>query len=149
MTNKVIQGTYADFKIVKTRGVAQFVVEVPIEQAQTAISMFGVPTPHEEQWVAIAALNRTAAPPSHKEQSDAVKSASMLCQSINFAHFIRKFYDPNLANHPAASEVATSLCSILGISSRSELHTNETALLAFNRLKGEYHAWVMDEQEIF
>ena len=43
-TNKIIQGTYADFKIVKTRNVAQMINEIPLENAQEAINMFGVPT---------------------------------------------------------------------------------------------------------
>jgi hypothetical protein len=143
MTNKVIQGTYADFKLIKSRNVAQFIIEVPIEQAKAAISMFGVPTPQEEQWVAVAALE-TRSVQSQEEKYSAVKSAAMLCQSIDFAKFLKAKYDPSLANHPSGEEVASSLRAILGITSRSELHENEKALMAFERLKGEYHSWMMN-----
>ena len=39
-TNRVIQGTYADFKIVKTRNVAQMIIEIPLESAQEAINKY-------------------------------------------------------------------------------------------------------------
>ena len=57
-TNRVMQGTYSDFKIIKSRNVAQVIIEIPLEIANDFISMFGVPRPDEEIWVAIAELNR-------------------------------------------------------------------------------------------
>lgn len=55
-----ISGTFADFKLVKTRGQAQLVVEIPIEQAQAALEVFGVPQPGKEVPVAVARLTETA-----------------------------------------------------------------------------------------
>lgn len=61
-SNAVIDGQFADFKLVRTRGVAQIVVEVPLERASRVLEMFGVPLPSQEVWVAVARLN-TPAPP--------------------------------------------------------------------------------------
>lgn len=40
-----ISGTFADFKLIKTRSVAQLVIEIPIEQSKKAIDAFGFPLP--------------------------------------------------------------------------------------------------------
>lgn len=55
-----LSGTYADLKFIKTRSVAQLVIEVPIENANDVVSLLGVPTPGSEVWVAVARLNRSA-----------------------------------------------------------------------------------------
>ena len=55
--NKIIQGTYSDYKIVKSRSVAQIIVEIPLETAESFVQMFGMPLPSKEKWVALAMLN--------------------------------------------------------------------------------------------
>ena len=52
----VIEGSYADFRLVKTRSVAQLVIEIPIERAAAFIEAFGIPLPGQEIAVAIARL---------------------------------------------------------------------------------------------
>lgn len=53
-----IFGSLADFKLVKTRSVVQFIVEVPIEQADVALATLGgIPLPGVERPVALARLN--------------------------------------------------------------------------------------------
>src|SRR6185312_4925497 len=52
----VIDGSYADFKLIKTRSVAQICVEIPIEEAERFIGMFGIPKPGIEIPVAVARL---------------------------------------------------------------------------------------------
>src|SRR5260370_770059 len=54
--NAVVSATYSDFKIVRTRSVAQIVLELPIEQAQGFVDAFGLPIPGSEIHVAIARL---------------------------------------------------------------------------------------------
>ena len=50
-----ILGTFADFKVVKTRSTAQFVIEVPLHEADAALkALGGVPQPGIERWVGIA-----------------------------------------------------------------------------------------------
>lgn len=141
LTNKIISGTYADFKIVKTRNVAQFVVEIPLEQADEAIKMFGVPKASVEQWVAIAALKEQAII-KNQEGADMIKLAAMLCSNPEFGVFLRdgmKIREIDI-NNPES--VADGLRAILGIKSRTEFHDDSDARLAFTRLKGEYDKWL-------
>ncbi len=57
-----IQGTFADFKLIKTRKLAQLVIEIPIEQADHALECLGgVPRSDMERWVAVARLNMSDA----------------------------------------------------------------------------------------
>lgn len=142
MTEKIIQGTYADFKIVKTRNVAQFIIEIPIERAQDAINMFGVPTPNMEQWVAIAALNSKAIV-RNEDAVQAVKLAGMLCNSREFGVFLRDAVGLSEVDPLKPDSIADGLRAILGIHSRTEFHDNEEARTAFNRVKGEYDQWLM------
>ena len=142
MREKIIQGTYADFKIVKTRSVAQFVVEIPLEQADAAIQMFGLPKASVEQWVAIAALRKQAVV-KNQEGSDAIKLAAMLCNNPEFGLFMRDVIGMPEVDINDGESVATALRAALGIKSRTEFHADDDARLAFNRLKGEYDKWLM------
>ena len=142
MTNRVVQGTYADFKIVKTRNVAQIIVEVPLEQAQSAIQMFGVPTPTREQWVAVAALHEVSVHTNGEEGQRAIVSAQMGCKSQMFGKFLREQMGILEVEDNDESR-AESLRSILGITSRSELGKDKSTLEAFYRIKGEYDQWLM------
>lgn len=56
MTDAVLQATYSDFKLIKTRKVISLSFEVPIEQANQVYAALGMPDPSKERWVAIAAL---------------------------------------------------------------------------------------------
>lgn len=142
MREKIIQGTYADFKIVKTRSVAQFVVEIPLEQADAAIQMFGLPKASVEQWVAIAAL-REQAVVKNQEGAEAIKLAGMLCNNPEFGVFLRDEMRMPEVNPTDNESVAQGLRATLGIKSRTEFHADDDARLAFNRLKGEYDKWLM------
>jgi hypothetical protein len=58
MTNlAAIQGTFADFKTVKSRSVVQIVIEIPIEAGKHAIDVLGFPQPGAEIPVALARLD--------------------------------------------------------------------------------------------
>lgn len=141
-TNKVIQGTYADFKIVKTRSVAQMIIEIPLEQAQTAINMFGVPTPSLEHWVAVAALDSRVIQ-KNEDAVNAVKQAGMLCKSESFGDFLRQRYVPEVIPTNPES-IADGLRKVLGIKSRTEFHENQDALMAFTRIKTEHEKWIIE-----
>ncbi len=142
---KVIQGTYADFKIIKSRKVAQIIIEVPLEAAQNAITTFGVPNPSIEQWVAVAALQTVSIDNSDQPRRSAVSSAAMLCQSDKFAQFLVEEMGLGEITVGDRDSVADGLRSVLGIQSRAELQNNDEALTAFNNLKGEYDAWLMEQ----
>lgn len=142
MTNSVMEGTYSDFKLVKTRSVAQIIVEIPIERASRWVEMFGLPTPNMEQWVAIAALRQSAIVKSD-ESTQAVKVAGMLCNNPEFGVFLRDVVGLSEVLPDNADSIANALRTILGIHSRTEFHTNEEAMTAFYRVKGEYESWLM------
>lgn len=52
----IIGGTYADLRQVKSRGVWQLVVDVPAEDAEKLVDLFGLPRQDEPTWLAIARL---------------------------------------------------------------------------------------------
>ena len=56
----VIQGSYADLKIVRTRQAVQIIVECPLERLPEIVAAFGAPNPAAEIPVAVARLNETA-----------------------------------------------------------------------------------------
>lgn len=57
MTDAVTAGCFSDFKLVKTRNVAQLVIELPLERADEALELLGgLPRPSREVWVAVARL---------------------------------------------------------------------------------------------
>ena len=56
MTTDALRASYVDFKLVKTRSVAQLIFEVEIEQAETALDFLGIPQPGRPTWVGIAVL---------------------------------------------------------------------------------------------
>ena len=141
-TNRVIQGTYADFKIVKTRNVAQMIVEIPLESAQEAINIFGVPNPSVEQWVAIAVLHSNVVQ-RNEDAVNAIKQAGMLCKSESFGKFLQAKFVPEVTPEQPES-IADGLRKVLGIKSRTEFHQNDDARIAFNRIKGEYDQWLMN-----
>lgn len=69
MTAAVFQATFADFRIVKGRKVAQVVVEVPLEAADNALAMLGgLPQPDKDRWVAVARLNGSPGSPTPEVQ---------------------------------------------------------------------------------
>ncbi|MBI1425815.1 MAG: hypothetical protein GC149_20520 [Gammaproteobacteria bacterium] len=64
----VIQGSFAEFKTVKTRSVAQIIIEVPIEASNhTLAALGGIPMPGKEQPVAVARMNADSVKRENKE----------------------------------------------------------------------------------
>ena len=56
------QGNYSDWKLIRTRGVVQVVIEVPIEHSGLAYDVLGgMPQPGDEIQVAVARINSRAA----------------------------------------------------------------------------------------
>ena len=56
-----IKATFSDFQLVKTRKLAKLIFEVPIEEADKALSVLGgLPRSDGERWVGIALLDMQA-----------------------------------------------------------------------------------------
>ena len=132
----VITGTYSDFRLIKTRKVAQMVVEFPIEQGQSFVSRFGLPDTHEDKWVAVAWL-KSEAVESNGRATKAIQQAGILCKDIAFGTWLRdtKKMDINPADE---SQVQDALRAILGVSSRADMRTNDQALAVWERLYDQY-----------
>ena len=74
MTNSILAATFSDFRLVRGRKVAQLILEIPIEQAEAALHLFGMPMPDRERWVAIAPMvgDPNAAPASPPAEQAAI-----------------------------------------------------------------------------
>jgi hypothetical protein len=73
-----ISGTYSDFKLVKTRGVVQVIVEFPIEEANQVLeSLEGLPMPGLERYVSIGLRNKLLEIAEGQTQAEAQSPQSL------------------------------------------------------------------------
>lgn len=140
MTDRVVKGTYADFKVIRSRKVVQMIIEVPIEQANDLTTKFGIPDPSMDKWVAVAYLKDNHINPTH-DNTDMVKTAGILCKTPKFAEFINFKFNAKIDVHDADA-VANVVRSVCGIGSRSSLATNPMARKSFEDLHREYRRWL-------
>lgn len=123
MTKLAFRATYADWKLIKTRGVIQVVMEVPLADADAAYNVLGgMPDASRESWFAIAPLKlgkeampnsehqseRNAAQPQPESPSAGAKrermdwrelqpaaQAGIRCEEAIFGAFLREKYPEN------------------------------------------------------
>lgn len=98
----LIEGTFADIKSVKTRGVAQIVIEIPIQNAEHAIRLLGYPQPATEVHVAIArlkngdgAIEEPAEPETPKQRlrdKSVGQQAALCCKDAVFRAYLREAF---------------------------------------------------------
>lgn len=138
-----IRGTFADFRLIKGRKVAQLVVEIPIEEADAALATLGgLPQPAAERWVALAIL-KTQPPQAVKQKRkfselDATMRAGIICGEPAFWRFLSKEYDGNVICEEEAEQWVRDFC---GVDSRRGLNDNPPALEKWNRLQDLYITW--------
>tara|TARA_R110000751_G_scaffold85455_1_gene170578 strand:+ start:1128 stop:1490 length:363 start_codon:yes stop_codon:yes gene_type:complete len=118
------------------------IIEIPLENADTMIEMFGLPKPAEEQWVAVAALERTSVERA-SESTRAIQSAGMLCKNAGFGEWLKTQRGMSDLDPSNPDSIADGLRALLGIRSRTEMHNSPKTVTAFNRLKGEFDEWIM------
>ena len=147
MDSRIIQGTYSDFRYVKTRSVVQIIVEVPIEAAEAALELLGIPNPGSEKWVAVALLGddeQSIAPantpttngPTEKSKRkwDDMQPSQQAGIMINDPDFVA-WTEQRYSNIGAsADERVKTFC---GVSSKAEL-SEEHPLRHWNYLLDEY-----------
>lgn len=142
-----IEGEYADFKIVRTRSVAQLVVEVPIEEGDALIRMFGLPQPGKSVRVAVA---RLAEPTQIEAKANGdgrehgpwhtltpTLQAVLRCKSEAFWKFLREDGTWHVENETDAATVVRQLC---GVNSRSSLIGKAAEKWA--RIDRDYETWL-------
>ena len=148
MTDKpaLFQGTYADFKVIKTRKVAQIVVEVPIEAANDALeALGGVPRSDKEVWLAVARLDLkpVQAPPERpKRPYSYTQQAAIRCNEPVFHAFLNevKGYDVGEKEH-----AATAVKHLCEVKSRADFDKDEEAGQRWRALESEYAAWLLTQ----
>lgn len=139
-TKSAIAGSFADFRIVKSRGVAQLVIEIPLEHADEALAALGgVPQPATERWVGIARLTDEAArKPDARERyaasdeaKQAVARAGILASDAAFQRWCRA------DGEQAAIRFIREQCAV---KSRADIAADPDALARFLALEGRYRS---------
>lgn len=135
----IFQGTFSDFKVIKTRKVAQFVVEVPIEGADAALAALGgVPRADKEVWVVVARLDPKAAGarPSEPEKPkfSLARQAAMACDDPRFVAFLAEKEGVEIA------DPAQAVRAICEVQSRAEFDTDPEAGERWQALYTEFQA---------
>lgn len=139
MTDRVVfNGSYADFKPVKTRSVWQVVIEIPAERAAEFVKLFGVPLPGQEQPVAVALIRPQAKeaepdkPKKHWNEMLYSQRAGIRCGDTKFKLWLSTRY-PN-----ATCDAAELVRKICGVNSRADLNENHEAAEKFDKLDTQY-----------
>jgi hypothetical protein len=161
------RATYSDWKLVKTRGVVQVVMEVPVGESDAAYEILGgMPVHGKERWFGIAAIKspeekearakpRQSSPPSpHPDGAARQKmdwrdvqpaaQAAMRCEKPEFWAFLREEYEYPYINHPDLAAIAVR--TICQVKSRSELSTNHKARVLWKQLDDQFQAWLAKER---
>ena len=129
-----IKGCFADFKIIKTRKLAQLIIEIPIEQADAALATLGgIPRSDSERWIALARLDLTASqqPLPHPREKKERPSTEVLSD----------WYQNNPMDGPLGSEEGES--SREKYKSRRPFHTLSYAQQAAMKSNdGRFQLWM-------
>lgn len=144
----LIQATYADMKLVRTRSCAQLIFEIPIEQAPAAIEAFGVPLPGKEVWCAIARLDLTKAtsepakaekPRQKWDSLPLSQQAAIRCGEESFWRFLAETHSLSVIG--TSDEAAEFVRIACGVKSRAEIGKTEASAKAWRDLDGEFQYW--------
>jgi hypothetical protein len=150
MTNQpaAIQATFSDVKLIRSRKVCQLVLEIPLEQADAALSTLGgIPQPHSERWVALARLNgHIPEPKPDKEKQrwedlNLAMQAGMRCNEAAFRRFLTETETSAFEARSVqdAEEMVRQRCEV---DSRKELNLDPTAARRWREIDRSYQAWL-------
>ena len=145
-----ISASFADFRIVKGRKVAQLIFETPLEAADEALRMLGgLPRPDAERWVGIAPLvGKPTAEQQPAPEPETVKKrkpfhtlprsqqAAILLNEPQF----RAWWGPDDPAEWDDAEADRALKAQLGIASKRDLDHPGAAADAWDRLVATYRA---------
>lgn len=143
---KPIKATFADFKIIRGRKVAQLCFEVPLEAADEALgSLGGLPRPDSEKWFGIVALDLSK-PASEPEKARTpfrdlppAQQAAMRCNEPDFQRFMGSRGDGGFeVSKDAATFMVRDYC---GVVSRGDLNADPLAAARWRALDTDYFAW--------
>jgi len=158
------RATYSDWKLIKTRGVVQVVMEIPLADADAAYDVLGgMPVHGKERWFGIAALKSTTkeapsnapseSPPSTR--SDGAKrmdwrnmqpaaQAALRCGQPKFWAFLREVMAyPDVRDEQCAAITVRHICKV---NSRSEFSTDHRKRVLWHQLDSQFQAWHAKER---
>ena len=164
-----IAGVFADYRLIKTRGVLALVIEVPVERQAEVFAALGYPMPGEEQPVAVARLANDAAqeaeekplvgrppPPSdpapqivncnlRDPMKAAVQRAFWLCRDPRFQEWLygrppRRPIRREGGEGSTEMDAADYLRQACGVDSRAEIAADCDAYERFLALEARYKA---------
>lgn len=151
MSASAFKASYSDWRLVKTRGVVQIIVEVPLAEADAAYEILGgMPNPAQERWIALAAISAEAQP----ERKDSVSTArakrpwmdlqpqqqaGIRCGEEAFRTFLKEEYSDDW--HEAADDPAACVRLICGVESRAMIGVNQKARVIWRQLDDKFEAW--------
>lgn len=145
MKPSAIRATYSDWKLVRTRQVIQLVFEVPLADADAAYEVIGgMPNPSNERWFGIAPLDLTKkhinAKPEKRDWRDLTpqQQAGIRCEEAAFVHFLKEYHPDDWHETQDTADCVRLIC---GVTSRSELETNQKARVIWHQLDQQYAAW--------
>ena len=151
-----VRGTFADFKTVKTRGVCQLIIEVPIENADHALAVLGgVPQAKAEQWVGIAPVTAPGAVDGDDVPAEAeplkggrrAKMAGILCGDLQFHSYLNDRFPEQWADVYGRIGIAENVAAVIirswcRIDSRAQLDdpNNSQPGIIWDRIESDYRA---------
>jgi hypothetical protein len=142
-----LRATYADLKTVKTRGVCQVILEMPIEAMVQVVDMLGAPVAAHEVWVGFARLREGAEQPAIEAQTSRPLSqiAAFHCNKPLFRQFLSEKAGRPIQGPDAAADEVRTRC---GIKSRKELDTNSIAARHWRNLKADFEVWMRADDPV-
>jgi len=161
MTEPVaFKATYADWKLIKTRGVVQVVMEVPVGESDAAYEILGgMPVHGKERWFGVAALKspvqkETAAKPRQTSSPNPTGGAkqkmdwrdmqpaaqcALRCDQPAFQAFLREIYQHSAVRD--SDSAAAAVRHICGVKSRSELSADHRRRVLWKQMDDQFQAW--------
>lgn len=138
------RATYSDLRFVKSRKVAQVIVELPIEDAGRFVEAFGAPNPATETWVAIARLQepeKAQEKPAKKAWKDLPPSQQAAIRSgeISYWRFLEERYGNEITSPDDATLQIRRAC---GVASRTELDKPGAEQMIWKATEDAYYIWL-------
>ena len=155
----VVQGTFANYRIVAGRKVCVLYIEIPMERTDDAVrALGGTPMPDDTRWVAIARIHDPARPATRGaaggagaassspdtlpaadvstrrwESLSPVKQAGIRCNDTLFQKWL------GVTTAAEAAEIVRTRC---GVSSRSKIDATPETLAAWYDMDADFTTWM-------
>lgn len=165
MTTLAFKATYSDWKLIKTRGVVQVVMEVPLSEADAAYQILGgMPDFSHERWFGVAPLKN---PPAEKESSKAPaepqpatdkppaaakrdwrdvpvsQQAGIHLNDPMFTAFLKEEYADEWHETGDADSCLKFIC---GVERKRDIAGMQPARVIWHQLDKQFHAWRLKER---